>query len=179
MSARIAAACACLLALSIAGCSAASRHRILTRFFDGVPPPKAATAEAGGQGSAGASAEPGHGAGRTGHGPYEAKLCDACHARDVSNTLVAPRERLCLRCHAVREETARYPHGPAASGACLSCHDPHGSRYAALLVGDPDSLCLRCHDRELVATIEGHGDLQGGCATCHNPHGSETKYLLR
>ena len=112
------------------------------------------------------------------HGPYAAKLCDACHDRGAQNGLVAPRDQLCARCHEP-QLTQRYVHGPFAAGACLECHDPHNSRFLSLLVSESDGLCFRCHDRATVARIDGHGDVGEQCAVCHDAHMSDQKYLLK
>jgi predicted CXXCH cytochrome family protein len=178
MTIRAVTSCACLLALLSLGCSAASRHEALTTFFDGVPPPKTApTAD-----SASAQAAAGAAATRrvvyVEHGPYAAKLCDACHQSGASNALVVPKDELCTRCHVV-DLDRKYVHGPLASGGCLACHDPHSSGNRFLLVSDSDSYCVRCHDPQAVQRIAGHAELKENCTDCHDAHGSDTQYLLK
>lgn len=168
---------AILAGLVLIGCSAATRHKTLTRLFDGVPPLDAPTAP-GPKMTATTIGTPSVPVPGAQHGPYAARLCNACHAAGAGNALVAPREELCLRCHTLDVDKA-YVHGPLASGGCLVCHDPHGSRYDHLLVSDSGTFCLKCHDRNTVASIEGHADLKAGCTTCHDAHGSDAKYLLK
>jgi predicted CXXCH cytochrome family protein len=176
MNAWKALSSACIAAVLATGCDATTRHRILTHFFDGVPPLQEA-----GQ-APGASRAPGGGAAPAAkvreHGPYAAKLCDACHDPLATNALVVPRDQLCGRCHEIRLDK-KYVHGPLASGGCLVCHDPHSSPNSHLLVSESGGFCFHCHDRDSVARIGGHEDLEGGCTDCHDAHQSDTKYLLK
>lgn len=168
---------ACALILLLAGCSAASRRQALTLFFDGVPPPKASPAGAEAP-SADTGVAPTRQVQYTEHGPFAAKLCNACHEPGATNVLVAPKDELCSRCHVV-DLSRPFVHGPLASGGCLVCHEPHSSRYRHLLVSESDSFCLRCHEPEGVARIDGHGDLKQDCTGCHDAHGSDQRYMLR
>ena len=178
MTARTVGRCACLLALLSLDCSAASRHKGLTTFFDGVPPPKTApTADATAAGAP-AGAAPSRKIVYAEHGPYAAKLCNACHQAGASNALVAPKDELCIRCHVVNLDKT-YVHGPLTSGGCLVCHDPHSSGNRFLLVSGSDSFCFRCHDPEAVRRISGHAETKGNCTDCHDAHGSDSKYLLK
>jgi predicted CXXCH cytochrome family protein len=166
---------ALLLAAVCFGCSATTRHKVLTIFFDGVPPLEAAGPE---QPGAASSLSAGRLLARGEHGPYAAKLCGACHEAAATNALVAPREQLCFRCHALRLDK-KYVHGPIASGGCLVCHDAHRSPNAHLLVSDSDSFCFYCHAPRNVESIEGHEGVTGGCTECHDPHASDQQHLLR
>ena len=177
MSRRRAAYGTCLAALALIGCSATTRHKTLSLFFDGVPPPNAPTVP-GRPETATTIGSPSVVPVGSQHGPYAAKLCEVCHAPGTGNALVAPREELCLRCHQLDLDKA-YVHGPLASGGCLVCHDPHGSRFGSLLVSESGGFCLSCHDRDTVARIEGHADISEGCTTCHDAHGSDVMYLLK
>ena len=165
------------LALS-AGCSNAKHHRVLAFFFDGVPDPAATVVSAAPavQASVGRQlVRPGE------HGPYAAKLCNACHDSQATNALVVPAEQLCLRCHELGAAKA-YVHGPLASGGCLVCHDPHRSANRYLLVSASDGFCLHCHDRAALSTLpgaDGHAGDAANCTDCHEAHMSDRKYLLR
>ena len=178
MKVRSVASWTCVAALLTLGCSATSRHKALTIFFDGVPPQKTTDTSQGQQATATTIGAPSRQVAGSEHGPYAAKLCNACHEGGATHALVAPNDELCYRCHTIKLDRM-FIHGPLASGGCLVCHDPHSSRYPYLLVSDSGSFCLGCHDRETVAKIEGHGELNENCTTCHDAHGSDTKYLLK
>jgi predicted CXXCH cytochrome family protein len=177
MRARAAVAGACALAAWSLACSGATRHKVLTFFFDGVPPPRAAETVAGVSSGASAAAGSPHEAPRD-HGPYAARMCGACHEAQATNALVAPRDQICFRCHEIALDR-KYVHGPIASGGCLVCHDPHGSGNRALLVSASDRFCFHCHDRDLVHRIDGHEGLEEGCTDCHDAHASDERSLLR
>jgi predicted CXXCH cytochrome family protein len=154
-----------------AGCSATTRHRVLTTMFDGVPPlrpstPVAATT-AGRQGPAFVVPRV--------HGPYAAKLCSACHVSKAGNALVSSPEQLCLRCHQF-EFGGNYVHGPLAAGGCRACHEPHSSPYRYLLVSESELFCFHCHDRE---RLRGHAGDEPKCTSCHDAHMSAKKFLLK
>ena len=168
----------CVVALLTLGCSATSRHKALTIFFDGVPPLKTADTGPGQQAAATTIGAPSRPVAGSEHGPYAAKMCNACHEGGATNALIAPNDELCFRCHTIKLDKT-FIHGPLASGGCLFCHDPHSSRYPYLLVSESGSFCLGCHDLATVAKIEGHGALNENCTTCHDAHGSDAKYLLK
>lgn len=169
---------ACLVAAMLVACDARSRHKALTTFFDGVPPQKTTGPAPEAERTIPVGGERSRPSGYREHGPYAARLCNACHDAAATNALVAPRDELCFRCHELRQDT-KYVHGPLASGGCLACHDPHGSKNGFLLVSESDGFCLRCHDTRLISKIEGHGDSKADCTNCHDAHGSDTKYLLK
>lgn len=171
-------ACVSLLAVLSIGCDATSRYRVLSLFFDGVPRPQPPGAAERNPAAAAAGAVPSRQVGFRGHGPYAAKLCNACHEPGAMNALVAPREQLCFRCHEIRMNK-KYIHGPLASGGCTACHDPHSSQYRYLLVSESDSFCFYCHDRQTVARVGAHRGVQEQCTTCHDAHMSDKKYLLK
>lgn len=165
-------------AVLMTSCDPTARYRVLSFFFDGVPPPQVA-----GEGQEQPTEGPGSGAELRKvtfreHGPYGAKLCTACHESAASGRFVVARDQLCFRCHEFQVDK-KYVHGPLSSGGCTACHDPHSSRYRYLLVAEGDSFCLRCHDRDAVASVGAHGGLPEGCTACHDPHMSDNKYLLR
>jgi len=170
-------ACLAVAIAAASGCDATSRYRMLTTIFDGVPPPETVTASTDAPG-AGADATTGRRTAVGTHGPYAAKMCDACHASASRGALVAPREELCFRCHELAAQK-RYVHGPLASGGCTACHDPHSSRYRYLLIAESDSFCTQCHDPRSIAGVSAHADAADNCTTCHDAHMSDKKYLLR
>ncbi len=176
MTARRAAIALAILAVGALGCSATTRYKMLSLFFDGVPrPPEPAPPAA----AAGVdSGRPTRAAGHFEHGPYAAKLCNGCHQAGAMNTLVAAGDELCFRCHALRLDK-RHVHGPLASGGCLACHQPHNSPYRFLLVSQSDGFCLRCHDRAALRPLPGHAGQAEDCTACHDAHMSDKPYLLK
>lgn len=172
----VASICA-VAALSI-GCNATSRHKVLSFFFDGVPPPRVAETTEGKQLATSAGAVRSRKVGYRGHGPFAARMCNACHETRTTNALVAPVEQLCLRCHEFRLEK-KYIHGPLASGGCRVCHEPHNSQYRYLLVSESDAFCSHCHEGQTMARIGPHGSMEEKCTACHDAHMSDKKYLLR
>lgn len=177
MKGRCAAVAMCALALLPMACSGPRGHRILTFFFDGVPP-------LGGPAGAEAGRRPGETLAPSGailaseHGPYAAKLCDGCHEPGRGNALLVPADQLCGRCHAL-DLGKKFVHGPLNAGGCLLCHDPHSSGHPYLLVAESGAFCLRCHERRSLRPVEGHGSTDEACTTCHEAHMSDRPYLLR
>lgn len=174
---RTAEVCLCLAATLAMACNAASRHKVLTFFFDGVPEPRPA---AGAEGPPGAQAGklPGRTVGYVEHGPYAARMCQACHEAAATNALVMPADQLCSRCHEF-DLDRKVIHGPLASGGCLVCHDPHSSRYASLLVSESDTFCVHCHDQAAIASIAAHEGVGDWCTACHEAHMSDNQFLLK
>ena len=189
LSLRIAAAIA--IGVCLAGCSGqyAAKdkggqpgdeppltYRILSFFFEGVPYPYKET----GKDMAGAK-KPGEKKEkleyRT-HGPFDAKLCDACHIPAEGNKLIMPVEKLCLNCHVLNLK-AKKVHGPLFVGGCRICHDPHGSVYRFYLVSDSTKFCFHCHNKKDIDKREVHRDTDKGCTDCHNPHFADNEFLLR
>jgi predicted CXXCH cytochrome family protein len=157
-------------------CSSANRHRLLSTFFDGVPPPGGREAAAAPAGESGGPAE--RQAAHSEHGPFAARLCQSCHQAGAMNALVAPGDALCFRCHDLRLDKP-YVHGPLASGGCLVCHDPHRSRYPALLVSASDGFCSHCHAASSLQPIRGHESSDAQCTACHDAHMSDRPHLLK
>ena len=174
----LAAGLLCLASAGLlAACDATTRHSVLTYFFDGVPP----LPQEGAQGNAppGAPALAGQRpASFQEHGPYAAKMCNACHNEARGYALVAPAGQLCSQCHDLKLDK-RYVHGPLASGGCLVCHDPHSSMFRPLLVSDSDDFCFHCHDPESVAMNPAHAVRSEACTNCHDAHMSDRPFLLK
>ena len=163
-----------LIVLTFPGCSPEIRYETLSFFFDGVPAP-------GGQ-KTGAKdrrrREPSDVPVFRKHGPYAAKMCEACH-RQGGGELILPVEELCLNCHDLDLKKRRI-HGPVASGGCRICHHPHGSGKAFMLVSEPSDFCFFCHDKSEVLSRETHkAATDMTCTECHDPHSSNNDYMLR
>ena len=116
------------------------------------------------------------------HGPYAARLCEACHLERGEGTagiaaaalLRHSRDTLCRHCHQgtlVSEvaDVGASLHGPVAAGLCLACHLPHRSREPFLLRSPREQVCGGCHR---AATLLGdHPEVaEGECIECHDPH---------
>lgn len=163
--------------LLLLGCgSPETRYKVLSFFFDGVPPPSAAPERGPAQEqSTGPKTEQKRRYAE--HGPFAAKMCDGCHRRG-SNELVMPKEQLCLNCH-VMPTDGRKIHGPLASGGCRVCHNPHGSGYPNLLVSDSTEFCQHCHERSAVLSRAVHRGTNAECTSCHDAHSARNAYLLK
>lgn len=180
------AALALGLAVQSVGCTTPEqRHRILTIFFDGVPPlypvepaPLRESFEAG------ESPEPARApvVNRivSVHGPVAEKECDQCHSSRYSNRLKAEKEDLCWTCHDRAGFVGEVIHGPFEAGFCQGCHEPHRSQYEFLLVSDKADLCEGCHEQYDMAVIAEHRSGEADlCQSCHDPHAADRKYMLK
>ena len=112
--------------------------------------------------------------------------CKDCHNLNTKpfdfNTLVTSEEALsiCLECHDDCLQ-AKYIHGPVGMGACVPCHDHHGSSKEAMLKNTGNKLCHTCHesartDEHLDKLKKAKADTSTNCLTCHDSHGTEKKF---
>lgn len=117
--------------------------------------------------------------------------CATCHsgvdATNIPHKFTGPKgisakgEELCYQCHDRDKFTKKkYKHSPAASGMCLTCHNPHSSKFSKLLT--QENICSMCHD---MAKYKGAGKgvvhapvAADMCTSCHNPHSSDNEKLL-
>lgn len=100
--------------------------------------------------------------------------------KDSEPTL--PQTELCWMCHGNLGplRNSDYPHVPFRAGRCTECHEPHASKFRALLTQDERDLCVTCHPigREL-ARKQKHPPVEGRwCLNCHDPHGSQYRGIL-
>jgi predicted CXXCH cytochrome family protein len=168
------------------GCSTPEqRHRVLTIFFDGVPPLHPVEPEPAPEGleegeSPQLARAPVANPNASVHGPVAEKECDQCHSSRYSNRLKAEKEDLCWTCHDPEDFAGEVVHGPVAAGFCLGCHDPHRSQYEFLLVSDRADLCEGCHEQYDMAVIPEHSSGEDRlCQSCHDPHAADRKYMLK
>jgi predicted CXXCH cytochrome family protein len=161
------------------------RHRVLSFFFDGVPPlypeePEPMQYEpVGGQGQQLAEVRP-TASDTSVHGPVAERKCNGCHVADFSNRLKAEKEDLCWNCHEREDFGGEVMHGPVAAGYCGGCHDPHRSDHLFLLMRAPADLCEYCHDELNFESFLDHRVEQGDdCQSCHDPHAAGRKYMLK
>jgi len=162
----------------LVGCGAATRYRVLSTLFDGVPPPVSEPGTEAGAGAPGSATGSRRSAAAWTHGPYAAKRCEACHARAATNGLVAPRSQLCAECHDVQPK-GTVVHGPFSSGECMECHEPHASPRRYMLVAGVGEMCQRCHERDTLRPVAAHDPFDEQCTACHDPHASNQAHLLR
>lgn len=89
------------------------------------------------------------------------------------------QKEVCLTCHEL--EKARVTHAPVEAGECSGCHNPHVSRFDALLRERPATLCSSCHEElaeSLSRAVVHEPVADGRCNDCHRPHGGDTDGLL-
>ncbi len=177
------------MALLLSGCDPATRYKVTSTIFDGVPklPPAeqyckeyhehkteedlAAAKKKEQEATRGRDSV---------HPPYEDKRCNDCHNKDTDSGFVAPVKALCFVCHTGFIKGS-FVHGPAAVGSCLECHVPHSSQYPSLLREQGQALCKRCHREDrLVKSLHSQSNTKGmDCIDCHDPHAGEIRFFLK
>jgi predicted CXXCH cytochrome family protein len=110
------------------------------------------------------------------HKPVLEGRCAECHA-GVRQGGAGAEGQTCKSCHRKLAVIFPYVHGPLAAGKCVVCHEPHGSSWPALTIGEPRAMCTACHDQ--LSSRE-HIDKARTrvCYLCHNPHASMNRRLL-
>lgn len=168
----------------VVSCNEVERHKVLTFFFEGVPP----------LGQEHLSEEPVANDLRTSsqagqqiwfvHEPR--KNCTNCHDKSKQSKfapqtyLIKSIPELCYGCHDDFRISAAYVHGPVANGKCLFCHHHHQSKIEHLLLKPEPELCLDCHNVGRIDLIPGHiGKLHLKCTECHDPHKGSARYFLK
>ncbi len=139
------------------------------------------------------------------HGPNASNRCFLCHATSASisfrktgeekkfgtggkpsvsasGRLILPLNRLCFQCHVDKsvekaQKRGLWVHGPAASGKCIICHDPHKSKNRYMLKKKGRDLCLQCHGRGNIVTVKNHKGKEE-CLSCHNAHMGKNRMML-
>jgi predicted CXXCH cytochrome family protein len=168
------------------GCSSVPRHKTLTFFFDGVPEP--------GENHTGtdSAVEVAKFTGKTQipdrgeiaksivHPPYKEKQCGVCHDQGAMGRLKNTQNVICFQCHEDFNEKYKKVHGPAGSGYCTVCHNPHLADNKNLLIRTGQELCYYCHNSGLVLKNEVHKEIaDASCTECHNPHGGDDRSMLK
>jgi len=104
----------------------------------------------------------------------------------VKSKLKTSIEKLCVNeCHQESvsiQDGKKYKMPPFEKRKCLSCHDPHASKYVNLTVAPIRTMCLSCHPK--IAEYYNKNVLHppfklGVCTSCHKPHASNFKPMLR
>jgi len=174
-----------ILFLLLTSCEEGKKHKMLTFFFDGVPPLRGET-------SAARSTDP-NGKEAAAAPPVEnwrihepLKDCTQCHGRQPRRgfsskvQLVAEVPQLCCQCHGKFSALQGWVHGPVAAGDCMLCHEPHKTKTESLLAKPIPELCYQCHEVQAIRTIDKHAEQSySHCTDCHDGHASATKPLLR
>jgi len=175
-------------------CDKSPRHKVLTFFFDGVPPST-------GVACIDARSEETQNIGQFAQGPtgprtYKHKPwkppeteCEVCHGEwgkqaEVNSKvpLVTEPPQLCFKCHPDMDysDSTEVVHGPVAVAQCLFCHHHHVSENAHLLKKPAPQLCFECHEERDIASIPDHSaEAASDCLRCHAGHSTSKKMLLR
>lgn len=180
------------LLMALGACNAGTRYKMLSFFFDGVPPPRGYPARPGSQleekTTSTLRAAMAAGARRRApaavptalpivstHPPVANKQCDQCHDTRRGLALFANEIQLCDRCHGKMRKEKKWNHGPINLGSCLPCHRAHDSPYPHLLDKPIPALCLGCHEEPSLGKCpRGNPDKippkAAKCIDCHDPH---------
>ncbi len=185
------------LAMAV-GCDRNARYKILTFFFEGVPPLDSDISAAKNKitktitkkNDAGSPTATVVGEKLTrllkqkrASKHKQVRNCSRCHVGNFGSgrrELIKALPDLCYSCHTNYHDAGGYLHAPVQVGDCVACHDAHQSMYVHLQKAPLPQLCLQCHLPEDMKTIEDHEDkLESICTDCHDPHTSSMRKLLK
>ncbi len=177
--------------VAVAACSPATRYRVLSFFFDGVPPPPGMEVEEPERPERAERYQSPFAEGLATlrerprpprdtvpvtrvvsiHEPYQANNCRACHDTERDMLDIVTDAALCDRCHLEQRVEEEWDHGPINIGTCVPCHVPHASVHEALLETPVPELCLDCHV-DVTGSEPHHLDEPDfpNCVSCHDPH---------
>lgn len=188
LRAPLAAAASIVVCLAVCACSETARYRVLSTFFDGVPPPpgmpapeqpRIAIADQGGSlfsesmRRLRAEKPPPPEIPRivSVHEPVAQRQCGECHDMNAPGSGLRHDATYCDKCHKEQRVREGWDHGPMNLGTCIPCHEPHRSRYEHLLAKAMPALCVDCHDSPELPGQDYHVvENYDGCIACHDPH---------
>lgn len=120
--------------------------------------------------------------------------CTSCHNPHKGGIMTSTAftrqggNESCLKCHPNQRGPFVFEHEASREG-CLTCHSPHGSVNARMLVTRDSNLCTKCHFQQVkpggiaIGGVNHSGRMaQGSCwsASCHEAvHGSRANSSLR
>lgn len=166
------------------------KYRVMSTFFDGVPPPEGYRLanipdEFGGESArrspAESLAEAQEKINYRYHAPYVKRQCFDCHDQRAGYQAQVQGVESCQKCHESYFEIAKndWVHGPAAMLECRRCHEAHRSPYDGLLTTQQPDLCYKCHDQAWFAEDPFHRTISDlTCSNCHDPHAAGNRLLL-
>ena len=159
------------VALVGASCSVETRYRVLTFFFEGVPPPGSKPKAA-----AAAPTAQAHLANPVSfHRTYRDDRCSECH-EDKKAPLKQPVPDLCWKCHSRPPAAPPWNHAPERVGECMACHVAHETMMPHLLVQAGKELCYQCHRDNYMQALPAHkGADPDQCLNCHPYHVGGTR----
>jgi len=166
-------------------CSPQMKYSVLNIFFDGVPEPEELNSETAVDSTGNyyiSSQEPESRQKDSPyffHQPYSSDKCRACHESDNLGKIITEPDRLCNYCHDSFSDIYSNIHGPADSGKCMLCHDPHMSKNKSMLRQTGRELCTYCHQEDQLSEKSHPEGAEINCVKCHNPHGGGQYYLLK
>ena len=157
----------------VVGCSTATRHRIKTIVFTGVPPlhgeESAQQTESDGTAQTAAAEQMAKQqqyrealvSPYWQHGPFAAGACERCHSLGQSASFLGSREAVSDAPSPVVSLSAPSRLLMPPEKLCVSCHSRHGTDFA------------------LTRDLQQHApSASGACTGCHSPHQSLRRYML-
>jgi predicted CXXCH cytochrome family protein len=170
--------------IMLISCSPQMKYSVLNIFFDGVPEPEQFSNKRSADSLMDFYVSKQEPVSRRRespyffHQPYQANECKACHKPGNLGMIISEADRLCNYCHDSFADIYANIHGPADSGKCMLCHDPHMSKNESMLIRPGRALCTYCHQEDQLSEKSHTESEENNCLGCHNPHGGGQYYLI-
>ena len=121
--------------------------------------------------------------------PVAVDGCSLCHVStgeehpdtDVTGfKLTADYPQICYGCHDDKNSNENV-HYPVQDGLCSTCHSPHSSSNASLILSDfSENSCMDCHVMDTESKKSKHDPAgSASCTKCHDPHQSDYPRMIR